>query len=145
MTHNVQGFLLRKSGQVVLIVCVTRPYRTYTVFDFSIRLRYVRAGFSPVLLLGLSRPKRRDKDRKLKAYLPAVRRTPLEQAGSKARGSRPYRMVRSGGCSVGTRHCECSEAEMISVISKRTCPEAGMTENPLLAAGIFYESFICDH
>src|SRR4030095_9871023 len=137
MTHNVQGFLLRKSGQVVLIVCVTRPYRTYTVFDFSIRLRYVRAGFSPVLLLGLSRPKRRDKDRKLKAYLPAVRRTPLEQAGSKARGySRPYRTVRSGGRPAGTRHCERSEAELISVISNRTCPEVRITENPLLAGGI---------
>ena len=71
MTPNVQGFLLPPlAGQVVLIPDsyrgrVTRPYRTFTVLDFIIRLRYVRAGFSPVLLL--------IKDRKLKGYLLAGR------------------------------------------------------------------------
>src|SRR4030095_17083002 len=99
------------SGQGVLVVCVTRPYRTYTAFNFSIHLRYVRAGFSLVLLLSLSRPKRRDKDRQLIVY-------------SKARLCLPGgRQVRSAG----TRYCERSEAELNSDISMRICSRPSRT------------------
>jgi len=48
--------------------CVTHPYRTCAVFNLSIQLRYVRAGFSPVLSLS--------KNRKLMVYLPAGRQVP---------------------------------------------------------------------
>ena len=66
--------------------------------------------YSPVLLL--------IKDRKLMVYLPAGRQVPR------------LGYIRSAG----TRHCERSEAELISDMSMRIYSKASKVENPLLCA-----------